>query len=81
MYIGAINRFNNNNRISYNSHINKPSTILRLSDNKHFTTRLAPLYKDVVSFSGRNINPLWNDFYSQFKKRFLIKSLKILLMN
>ena len=76
MYIGAINRFNNNNRISYNSHINKPSTILRLPDNKHFTTRLAPLYKDVVSFSGRNINPLWNDFYSQFKKTFPDKKLE-----
>ena len=76
MHICTVNMFNNN--ILYNTiHADKSSkTTLRLPDNKYFVPSLAPLNRDVVSFSGKNINPLWKDFYTQFKKVYPDKKLE-----
>lgn len=71
MLISPIKFFNPD--LSYNSQREKlfiNTQALPNNISKVFALNLKPLHKDVVSFSGRCINPLWDDFYSQIKKVF-----------
>lgn len=76
MNITDIKLFNNNQ--SYNLQIDKRTSCSQTLSNsgKFFAHNLKPLVRDTVSFTGKSINPLWNDFYTKFKKAFPNKKLE-----